>query len=391
MIPFFRRGRYLTTALALLGAPALCASAWGQDEPPRPPSSVQVADAPNDNGTRLMVTWQASPDDGGGADNVTRYQVTRIGPDGERQPVARPRAGTTSLLDVKLATGQAYQYEVVALSDLGPSAAAMGGPGVPAQQWYHLGRTNVLVGIVLIFALVGYNIFRAQRGAELYVRPIAGLEAVDDAVGRATEMGRPILYVSGLTGISDIATIAGMIILGRVARRVAEYETRLIVPCNDPIVMSAAREIVREAYLEKGKPDLFDPDSVFFVTDAQFGYAAAVSGMMMRERPAANFFMGGFFAESLILAETGAMIGAIQIAGTDQDTQLPFFITACDYTLMGEELYAATAYLSQEPRLLGSLKGQDWCKLVIMGLLLLGAGLVAGGIGEWYRALFQAQ
>ncbi|MFQ6133515.1 MAG: DUF6754 domain-containing protein, partial [Armatimonadota bacterium] len=71
--------------------------------------------------------------------------------------------------------------------------------------------------------------------------------------------------------------------------------------------------------------------------------------------------------------------------------QLPFFVAACDYTLMGEELYAATAYLSQEPRLLGSLKGQDWCKLVIMGLLLLGAGLVAGGIGEWYRALFQAQ
>jgi len=65
---------------------------------------------------------------------------------------------------------------------------------------------------------------------------------------------------------------------------------------------------------------------------------------MLREKPAANFFMGMFYAESLILAETGNRTGAIQIAGTDADTQLPFFITACDYTLMGEELYAASAY-----------------------------------------------
>jgi hypothetical protein len=242
----------------------------------------------------------------------------------------------------------------------------------------------VLVGLAIIAALILWNISRARRGEALYVRPIAGLEAVDDAIGRATEMGRPILYVSGLTGISDIATIAGMIILGRVAERTAEYETPLLVPCNDPIVMSAAREIVREAYLRHGKPDLFDPDSVYFVTSAQFGYAAAVGGTMVRERPAANFFMGGFFAESLILAETGASVGSIQIAGTDQDTQLPFFITACDYTLIGEELYAATAYLSQEPRLLGSLKGQDWCKVVLLAALFIGALLLYGQVvADW--------
>lgn len=383
--------RFGPATLALMGALAFAALAWGQDQPPRPPSNVQVADAPNDNGTSLELSWEASPDDGAGASNVSAYQVFRIAPDGTRTRAGRRPAGFTRFADTQLAMGQQYQYEVVALSEAGPSAAAVGGPATPTQQWYHRGRTNILIGIVIIFALVSYNIFRAHRGESLYVRPIAGLEAVDDAVGRATEMGRPILYVSGLTGISDVATIMGMIILGRVARRVAEYETRLLVPCNDPIVMSAAREIVREAYTEQGKPDLFDPDSVFFVTDTQFGYAAAVSGLMMRERPAANFFMGGFFAESLILAETGAATGAIQIAGTDSDTQLPFFITACDYTLMGEELYAATAYLSQQPRLLGSLKGQDWCKLVIIAALLAGAVLAMTGFADWFEALFQIQ
>jgi hypothetical protein len=93
-----------------------------------------------------------------------------------------------------------------------------------------------------------------------------------------------------------------------------------------------------------------------------------------------NFFMGFFGGESLILAETGASTGAIQIAGTDQTTQLPFFVVACDYTLIGEELYAASAYISREPLMLGALKGQDYSKFIIFTLLILGTliSLVAG-------------
>jgi hypothetical protein len=101
---------------------------------------------------------------------------------------------------------------------------------------------------------------------------------------------------------------------------------------------------------------------------------------MTREKPATNFFIGYFWAESLILAETGAATGAIQIAGTDAVMQLPFFITSCDYTLMGEELYAASAYLSREPLLLGALKGQDYGKAIIIGVLIAAslAALLAG-------------
>jgi hypothetical protein len=178
-----------------------------------------------------------------------------------------------------------------------------------------------------------------------------------------------------------------MIILGRIARRAAEYETPMVVPCNDPIVMSAEREIVREAYLDAGKPDAFRPDDIFFVTDSQFGYVAAVAGMMMRDRPATTFYMGYFFAESLILAETGASTGAIQIAGTDAVAQLPFFIAACDYTLIGEELYAASAYLSRAPLLMASLKGQDWMKVFLLGCILIGLITLHAGY-DGFRGLF---
>jgi hypothetical protein len=73
-----------------------------------------------------------------------------------------------------------------------------------------------------------------------------------------------------------------------------------------------------------------------------------------------------FDAESLILAETGNSIGAIQIAGTGSPAQIPFFVTACDYTLIGEEFFTASAYLSNKPELVGSIKGQDIVKLLVM-------------------------
>ena len=138
------------------------------------------------------------------------------------------------------------------------------------------------------------------------------------------------------------------------------------MPHREPITMAVCQEITKQAYLEAGKPDLFKEDANFFITSDQFSYTAAVDGIMLRKKPAANFFMGHYFAESLLLTETGASTGAIQIAGTDSDHQLPFFVTTCDYTLIGEELYAASAYLSKEPVQIGTLRGQDIGKAVIL-------------------------
>jgi hypothetical protein len=212
----------------------------------------------------------------------------------------------------------------------------------------------------------------ARRGTSLKIRPIAGLKAVDEAVGRATEMGRRCLFVPGILDINDIQTIAGLNILSRVATTTAEYDAKIEVPTSKSLVMTAARETVQASFLAAGRPDSYNPDDVYYVTDEQFGYVAYVQGVMVREKPAACFYMGSFFAESLILAEMGNSVGAIQIAGTAQPAQLPFFVAACDYTLIGEEFFAASAYLSGEPDQLGSLKGQD------VGKIIVAVGIVVG-------------
>lgn len=374
----------LLAAWLVVGAAAFAAEA------PEEPAAVEARDAPNDAGGSVMVCWPASPLETG--KDFKAYEVHRKGPkDAAFAKVAETAPGELAFKDEGLENGIPYEYQVYAAAN-GQAPVTLGSArATPQGQWYNTDKTNVLIGIIFVSGIIGFFILRAKKGANLFVRKIAGLEAVDEAIGRATEMGKPILFVSGLSDASDISTIAAMTVLAKVAKKTAEYETPLIVPCYDPIVMMVEKEMVREAYTEVGKPDAFEEDSVFFVTQSQFGYVAAVDGIMVREKPATNFYMGAFFAESLLLAETGAATGAIQIAGTDRVTQLPFFITACDYTLMGEELYAATAYLSRDPLFLGSLKGQDISKAVIVACILIGTlvFLISVKWGTEFASLFK--
>ncbi len=245
----------------------------------------------------------------------------------------------------------------------------------PISNWFDNNKYVTLFTMLLFCLIVIIFITLTKRGKSFYIRPIAGLQEIDNAIGRATEMGRPMLYCMGHGSISDVATIASMGILSLVARRAAEYDTKLIVPCYDYIIMPIAQEIVREAHYAVGRPDTYDRNNVFYLTNVQFAYVAGVNGIMVRERMATNFFLGYFSAEALLMTETGNAVGAMQIAGTDAVTQIPFFITTCDYTLIGEELYAASAYLNREPMLLGTLKAQDYFKLFILIVVIIGAVL----------------
>ena len=273
-----------------------------------------------------------------------------------------------------------------------PELLAANGATSAETGWFRTYRTNALIVAALFSAAVLYYTRRAKRGDKLFIRKIAGLDEVEDAVGRATEMGKPVLFIPGINEIDVIDTLAGLSILGRVALITARYETPLYVPVRYPMVLAAAQEVVQQSYLTEGRADSYNQDMVCYVAGEQFAYTATVNGYMMRERPAANIMMGAFYAESLLLAETGNAAGSIQIAGTAQPEQLPFFIAACDYTLMGEELFAASAYLSHEPLMLGGLKGQDFMKVLIIAAVLVGSFMVSTHLGgDWLRSLFEVR
>ncbi|MBI2844414.1 MAG: hypothetical protein HYX78_13535 [Armatimonadetes bacterium] len=234
----------------------------------------------------------------------------------------------------------------------------------------HADLTIILIEGALVL-LVLYKIFSARRGRNLFIRRIPGLSAIDEAVGRATEMGRPMLFSPGVA-VLNIVTLQALSILSHIIKIAARYRSRIIVPTADSVLYTVAEETVRDSYEAEGAPEAFNRDDVRFLSDNQFAYTSGVVGILNRERVASAFYFGDFFAEALILAENGQHVGAIQVAGTPQITQIPFFIAACDYTIIGDEYYAASAYLSREPTLVGSLVGQDYTKAIILGIVVLG-------------------
>ena len=399
--------RHLIAALTLLIAPAAAFAL----QPLPPPQHVNVIDTPSDAGGAITLAWSAAPYDGPGV----RYQIRMT--NGEANGTADTDGGkviaefpsdTHYVRDAKLPwwtrpadphdhyyalrsgkgidlkNGTPYVFTVSALRGE-QRADALPMQAVPEPNWVNWNSVNNLLVVLIFGGVVVGSIYTARR-REIFLRRIPGLDAVDEAIGRATELGKPILFLTGAGDMSEPSTLAAAVILGRVAKRVASYETDLLVPHRDPIVMAVCQEITKQAYLEAGKPDVFKEDSNFFITTDQFSYTASVDGLMLRKQPAANFFMGSYFAEALLLTETGASTGAIQIAGTDSDHQLPFFVTTCDYTLIGEELYAASAYLSREPVQVGTLRGQDIGKGIVLSMILIGTALATAGVmfgTEW--------
>lgn len=372
----------LTTADTLLTPPPGVTPVMAQN--------LRVKDTPNDAGGSITIYWDISLDDTEVGGKVKEYKILRSqSSDGSFEEIGSTPVERTSFVDNSAETGVDYYYMISTINYAKENSRILWqvssetdpvGPIASSAQWFNLNRLNIFIGIIILCGAIIYFIIAARGGRDFYIRKIAGIEEVENAVGRATEMGRSIYYVPGIHDMDDVQTLASMTILSKVSQIAAQNDTRIDVPVARSMVMVTAREIVKESYSKAGRPDAFQEDQVRYLTDDQFGYAAAIDGLFVREKPATVFLIGAFFAESLIMAETGNSILAIQIAGTAQPAQLPFFVAACDYTLIGEEMFAASAYLSREPKLLGSLKGQDVGKAVFLLAILIGIILESLGV-----------
>ncbi len=252
--------------------------------------------------------------------------------------------------------------------------------------WFDTAQLPTFIAALMSISIVLYTTYHRRSREKFKIREIAGLSAVEEAIGRATEMARPLLFTPGWGGdIQRPTTIASLNILSHVAEKTAGYDCRLLFPTHDPVIMTVAQEVIKESYSRSGYPDRYRQDDITYVSSSQFGYAAAVEGMISRQKPASVFLLGTFEAESLIMAETGNIAGSIQIAGTDSTIQLAFFIVACDYTLIGEELFAASGYLSKDPSIMASINAQDIMKVVIVALLILSVvSAVLFPASEWW-------
>jgi len=241
-----------------------------------------------------------------------------------------------------------------------------------------LANLTLLVMIICIPFIIYY--LSKEKKLFLKIRRIAALDAIEESIGRAVEMGRPVHFTTGLAGITDVRapmTLAGVSILSHVARLCARLNTRLFVTIGDATVLPLTLSTVREAYRVENAMDQYSDDIVFFPSG---GYRQRIIQLLQDENCAANIMIGAFHGEAMLLVDGGYRAGAINIGGNPRIQMIPFFVVGCDYTFIGEENYAASIAVSGEPLELSYLGGQDIIKGITVIMIILGSILTSFGI-----------
>lgn len=243
-----------------------------------------------------------------------------------------------------------------------------------------------LVAIVLSTILILYYMQLGRSGKQFELRRIPGLDAIDEAVGRCTELKRPLHYNAGLSNLRGswaAATMAGIDVLGYVSRLCAKYDTEMIVTCSNYEQFPYLQETVETEFAAMGKAV---PESyVRYIGQGQGNLSIACQGIFERENIGANIMIGGYDEECVSIAEKGYRVGAIGIGGTHAMSQVAILAAVMDYVLIGEEVYAAGAYCSADPIQIATVAGADIPKIAAFLLILLGLVLAQLGIpfAEW--------
>jgi hypothetical protein len=230
----------------------------------------------------------------------------------------------------------------------------------------------LLIVVLLVFILTLLHHARAIAGKQpINRRPLRGLSVIWQAVARGAETGRAIHLSPGSGAIggrsSTVETVAGLLAAERVATEAALNGAPLIASSGDAVAHLALRGTLRQSYQRAGLGQDYDSTTVQLLAHQDpMAYASGVSALYLRQKLEASQLIGGFGQEFLLAGEVGAQAGVPQLAGTAATTALPLAYLTADDTLIGEELYAAEAYLARTPAPQARLLTQDALRTVII-------------------------
>lgn len=223
--------------------------------------------------------------------------------------------------------------------------------------------------------LVSYiYLWRADKGIVPYIRKIAALESIPEIIGRCVEMDKPVFMTTGSYGgliEKEAATnLAGLAVLGHVARLCAKFGCHLTFVCNKPEIFTVAQDVMTTSYLAEGQPDL-EVDNRFLPTGGAFNTACM---KVFYEDGAQGSIIIGLISSDAYFYTTAALdVGALQIGGTTSMSQTPLLVTQCNYVMLGDECIAAGAITSEDNAQISTLVGLDWLKIAMIVLVLLGS------------------
>ncbi len=236
----------------------------------------------------------------------------------------------------------------------------------------------LVLAVIAATTLIYHN--RALQGSKLARRSLPAFAALRAALARSAETGRAVHISPGngtvgpgvLGRATSAETIAGLLAAERLANEAAAKSASILVSSGDAVSHLALRGSLRQAYQQAGRTQDYDPSRVQLVAHQDpVAYATGVMSLYEREQLEASQLIGSFGQEFLLIGADGMQRHVYQVAGTTSPAALPVMFLSCQDTLIGEEIFAAEAYLSDAAPSQSRLMTHDLLRTTII-LLILG-------------------
>lgn len=245
------------------------------------------------------------------------------------------------------------------------------------------GKIVGFLTITFIMTVAWYIMHNAEKGKSYYIRRLRQVDAIDEIIARCVEMDSELLFLPGGGDLNSTGSIPAALsvlgILSYVAAKAAEYGAKIHLPTIQFVSYNIQAEILRDAYITADKPELFvEGETIRYLpsgTDRPY-----ILNRISREKPAGGILIGAWWHQSVIYSDALQQVDSLTLGGTDSSGSIPYFIASCNYSLISEEMYAMSAYLSGDPILTSSLVGQDIAKYLVMIISVVGSLLTILGL-----------
>ncbi|MFP3896457.1 MAG: DUF6754 domain-containing protein [Anaerolineales bacterium] len=253
---------------------------------------------------------------------------------------------------------------------------------MPSLIYAVFSTVDVVALLTLFVSALTFSIFtiRAKRDGRFSLRPIGVYERMRRLVSHAAESGQPLHMSVGSGQLGTETTpqaLMGITAADYLARRSTEYTYPLVGTAGSPTVFATVHGILQQA---ETAPAGAGGGTMRFYGPDPLAYAAGTHDTLRETTPLAHIALGQFNAEGLWISEAPSGQDLVQIGGTSDPSSAMLMWLSLDEAAIGEELYAAGAYLHR-PSHLGSLATQDYLRVVLIFSII--AGVVMASLGYW--------
>jgi hypothetical protein len=234
--------------------------------------------------------------------------------------------------------------------------------------WIALLLALIMAGLILVFSLI-------LRGRWPVFRDLPGYDAVITNLGQTVEAGTRIHVALGegeIIGPGAEAELAGLAALSKVSQAANVSDRPPVATSGDGITSLLSQDVMYTVYRQMRAEERFDEDMGRLAGLGPSGYTAGAVGTASLEKVSATLIIGAMGPEAALIADSGTRRGSVVAAVTDPVGQAAVYATT-DHPLLGEELFAAGAYLKVHPAHAASLQAQDAVRWIAVGAVLLGA------------------